>query len=263
MNTRRILHLSVCAGAITALAAVGCAHRTTASNAPATTTATPRTDQGELTHAQNQVNQGADVLRLNDSVNTFQEIMQAPDAGIPQNLLDKAQCVVVVPGLKKGAFIVGAQFGKGFFSCRQASGQGWTAPAAVRVEGGSFGFQIGGQETDVVMLVMNKKGEDRLLSSQFTLGADASVAAGPVGRSASANTDAMMTAEILSWSRSRGAFAGVALNGATLRQDIEANRGLYGHDVTNKQIIEGQVQAPAQAQGFVSMLDRMSPRQAA
>ena len=127
-------------------------------------------------------------------------------------------CVVIVPAMKQGGFIVGAKYGKGFITCR--IGRGWSAPGAVRVEGGSFGFQIGGAETDVVMLVMNERGADRLLSSKFTLGAEGSVAAGPVGRAATAQTDAKMTAEILSWSRSRGVFAGISLSGATLREDL-------------------------------------------
>src|SRR6266852_4919267 len=155
--------------------------------------------------------------RLEESAAVFSEIMSAPDKGIPDELLEKAQCIVIVPGMKKGAFIVGGQYGKGFIECRRASGKGWSAPAAVKVEGGSFGFQIGGSETDAIMLVMNKKGVEKLLSSKFTLGADATVAAGPVGRSASANTDAKMQAEILTYSRSRGVFAGIALDGATLR----------------------------------------------
>src|ERR1700675_4332056 len=146
--------------------------------------------------------------RLGDAADVLTEIMSAPDKGIPQDLLAKSECIVIVPGLKKGAFIVGAKYGKGFLSCRKSSGVGWSAPGAIRVEGGSFGFQIGGSETDVFMLVMNKRGVDRLLSSQFTLGGDASVAAGPVGRVAQAETDARMTAEILTWSRARRLFAG-------------------------------------------------------
>ena len=147
--------------------------------------------------------------RLKTSAEVLTEIMSAPDKGIPDELLEKSQCIVIVPGIKKAAFIVGGQYGKGFIECRRASGKGWSAPAAVKVEGGSFGFQIGGSETDAIMLVMNKRGAEKLLSSKFTLGADASVAAGPVGRSASANTDAKMHAEILTYSRSRGVFAGL------------------------------------------------------
>lgn len=177
--------------------------------------------------------------RLKASANVMKEIMATPDKAIPQELLQSSQCVVIVPGMKKAAFIIGAKYGKGFLLCRQASGVGWSAPAAIMVEGGSFGFQIGGSETDVVMLVMNSGGVEKLLSSKFTLGADASVAAGPVGRTASANTDVQLNAEILSYSRSRGLFAGVALNGATLRPDEDTNKELYGSEVTNKEIVAG------------------------
>jgi len=200
-----------------------------------------------------------DVERLSRTAEVLQEIMQAPDNAVPQPLLDKAECVVVVPGVKKGAFIVGAKYGRGFFTCRKA-GAGWSAPGGVRVEGGSVGFQIGGSETDVLMLVMNKRGADRLLSSKFTLGGDASVAAGPVGRSATAETDAYMSAEILTWSRSRGVFAGLSLSGATLRQDLDTNQNLYGKPLLNKQIIQGDVKPPAAAAEFISLLNKYSSR---
>lgn len=190
----------------------------------------------------------------------FQEVMAIREKSIPQDLLDKASCVIVVPGLKKGAFIVGAKYGKGFFSCRKKQGDGWGAPAAVRVEGGSVGFQIGGSETDVIMLVMNQRGAKRLLSSKFTLGGAGEVAAGPVGRSTSAQTDVFMTAEILSWSRSRGAFAGVSLQGATLRQDLDDNEGMYGKPYTNQQIVESDVAVPAPAAAFIRTLNKYSPR---
>src|SRR6266849_2854204 len=146
------------------------------------------------------------VKRLEESATVFSEIMATPDKGIPQDLLAKAHCIVIVPGLKKGALIVGGKYGKGYLSCRNKSGVGWSAPGTVRIEGGSVGFQIGGSETDVVMLVMNQRGADKLLSSKFTLGAEGEVAAGPVGRHSTAETDALMRAEILSWSRSRGVF---------------------------------------------------------
>jgi SH3 domain-containing YSC84-like protein 1 len=177
--------------------------------------------------------------RLKESAEVMKEIMATPDKAIPQELLQSSQCVVIVPGMKKAAFIIGAKYGKGFILCRKASGIGWSAPAAIMVEGGSFGFQIGGSETDVVMLVMNRGGVEKLLSSKFTLGADASVAAGPVGRTSSASTDLQLHAEILSYSRSRGLFAGVALNGATLRPDEGTNKELYGSEVTNKEIVTG------------------------
>jgi lipid-binding SYLF domain-containing protein len=198
--------------------------------------------------------------RLQRAAEVFREVMDTPDKGIPQGLLDKAHCVVVVPGLKKGAFIVGAKYGRGFTSCRANGGVGWTAPAAVRIEGGSFGLQIGGSETDVILLIMNERGVQRLLSSKFTLGGDAAVAGGPVGREASAQTDAYMTAEILSWSRSRGLFAGVALTGATLRQDLDSNRALYGKKIENREILQGKVKAPAAGGEFVSTLNKYSSR---
>jgi lipid-binding SYLF domain-containing protein len=204
--------------------------------------------------------QGPDADRLDRAAEVFQEVMSAPDNGIPQSLLDKSQCVVVVPGLKKGAFVFGAKFGRGFFSCRAKGGVGWTAPAAVRVEGGSFGLQIGGSETDVIMLVMNQHGADRLLSSKFTLGGDASVAAGPVGRTATAETDAYMTAEILTWSRARGLFAGISLSGATLRQDLDSNKALYGRRLQNKEIIQNGIAPPAAAKGFLDVLNKYSSR---
>jgi lipid-binding SYLF domain-containing protein len=198
--------------------------------------------------------------RLTSATAVFQEIMSTPDKGIPEDLLKKAQCVVIIPGAKKGAFIFGATYGQGFITCRASSGEGWTPPGNVRVEGGSFGFQIGGEETDAVMLVMNKSGEEHLLSSQFKLGASGSVAAGPVGRTASANTDAYMNAEILTWSRARGVFAGISLNGATLRQDLDNNRALYGKAVTNKEIVEGQaVERPATAAPLLDELSKYSP----
>jgi lipid-binding SYLF domain-containing protein len=202
----------------------------------------------------------ADAERLGRSAEVFQEIMAAPDKGIPQDLLDKSACIVIVPGMKKGAFVIGAKFGKGFFSCRAKGGAGWGAPAAIRVEGGSFGFQIGGSETDVVMLVMNQRGADRLLSSKFTLGGDASVAAGPVGRTATAETDAYMTAEILTYSRSRGLFAGISLQGATLRQDLDANKAIYGRTLQNKEIVDTGIAPPAAAKDLLDTLNKYSSR---
>jgi len=177
--------------------------------------------------------------RLKATANVMKQIMATPDRAIPKELLNSCQCIVIVPGMKKGAFIVGANYGRGFMMCRLESGTGWSAPAAIKVEGGSVGFQIGGSETDAVMLVMNTGGVEKLLSSKFTLGADASVAGGPVGRTTSANTDLQMHAEILSYSRARGVFAGVSLDGATLRPDNDANAELYGTEVTNREIVAG------------------------
>jgi lipid-binding SYLF domain-containing protein len=197
--------------------------------------------------------------RLNDATAVFSEIMGTPDKGIPQDLLEKAQCVIIVPSLKKGAFVVGGEFGRGFVECRK-SGAGWGAPAAIRMEGGSVGFQIGGSSTDVVMLVMNQRGMDRLLSDKFTLGADASVAAGPVGRTAAAETDTRLTAEILAWSRAKGLFAGIALKGATLRPDEKENTSLYGHSMTNREILTGNMAPPAAASQLIAELDKYSSR---
>ena len=198
--------------------------------------------------------------RLQAAADSFKEVMGTPDKAIPQDLLNKAQCIVIVPDLKKGAFIVGAKYGRGFVACRKKDGVGWTSPAAVRVEGGSVGFQIGGEETDVFMLVMNKKGMDRLLTTKFTLGGDASVAAGPVGRTTQAETDAAMTAEILTWSRSRGLFAGVSLSGATLRPDPEWNTEMYGKPLTNREILASGIAPPASAAAFLGELNRYSSR---
>ncbi len=202
----------------------------------------------------------SDAERLGRSAEVFQEVMAAPDKGIPQELLDKSACIVVVPGVKKAAFVIGGKFGRGFFSCRAQGGAGWGAPGAVRVEGGSVGFQIGASETDVIMLVMNQRGADRLLSSKFTLGADASVAAGPVGRTATAETDAYMTAEILTYSRSRGLFAGLSLSGATLRQDLDTNKALYGRTLQNKEIVDTGIAPPAVAKEFLGALNKYSSR---
>jgi lipid-binding SYLF domain-containing protein len=198
--------------------------------------------------------------RLRDSAEVLHEIMATPDKGIPQDLLAKASCVVVVPGMKKGAFIVGAQYGKGFAICRKGQGIGWGVPAAVRVEGGSFGFQIGGSSTDVVMLFMNESGMRKLDKDKFTLGADASVAAGPVGRTAAAGTDAYMNAEILSWSRAKGLFAGIALNGATLRPDMDDNKELYGQRLTTREVMSTSLPMPEAARPLTSELDRYSMR---
>src|SRR5882724_5772249 len=194
--------------------------------------------------------------RLDEAVTVFQEIMATPDRSIPQDLLDKSHCIVIVPGLKKGAFIIGGKYGKGFISCRKTAG--WSAPVTIRVEGGSVGFQIGGSESDVIMLVMNERGVSKLLSSKFTLGGEGEVAAGPVGRQASAQTDAKMHAEILSWSRARGVFAGISLQGATLRQDLDDNAVMYGKKLTNKEIVETGVATPKSAQPLISLLSKYS-----
>lgn len=195
--------------------------------------------------------------RIDAATTVLTEVMNAPDRGIPEDLLEKAHCVVIVPGLKKGAFIVGGEYGKGIMSCRVR--RGWSAPGSVRIEGGSFGFQAGGSETDLVLLVMNQSGADKLLSSQFTLGGEGLVAAGPVGRSATAATDAKMTAEILAWSRSRGVFAGIALKGGTLRQDIDDNQALYGKRLENRDIVNSRIATPKAAARLEALLQKHSP----
>jgi len=196
--------------------------------------------------------------RLDASADTLADMMHAADKGIPQDLMNKARCVVVIPGMKKAGFIFGGKYGRGFAACRHAGGSGWSAPAGMRVEGGSVGFQIGGSETDVVLLVMNDGGMKHLLSDKFTVGGEATAAAGPVGRDASAETDAMLNAEMLSYSRSRGLFAGISLEGATLRPDEETNRELYGHNATNREILTGDFKTPAVARKFEHALHRES-----
>jgi len=198
----------------------------------------------------------ADNRRLADADSMFKEIMDTPDHSIPRDLLKSAECAVLVPGLKKAGFIVGAKYGRGFATCRTP--KGWTAPVAMRVEGGSVGFQIGASETDIILLVMNKRGMERLLSSKFTLGAEASVAAGPVGRESQAQTDVTMRAEILSWSRSRGVFAGIALQGATLRADEDTDSALYGKAVNRADVLNGKIATPPAAAALISTLTRYS-----
>jgi SH3 domain-containing YSC84-like protein 1 len=199
--------------------------------------------------------------RLDDAASLFSEIMATPDKSIPQSLLDKSSCIVLVPGLKKGAFVVGGKYGRGFALCRAMSGQGWGPPAAVDIEGGSFGLQVGYASSDVVLLIMNERGMRRLFSSKFTIGGEATAAAGPVGRDVTAQTDALLTAEILSWSRSRGLFGGVSLDGATLRSDINENQALYGQRWDNKQILSSGVQPPESAAKLLALLNKYSARQ--
>jgi lipid-binding SYLF domain-containing protein len=201
--------------------------------------------------------------RLKTSATVLREIMAAPGKTISRDLLEDSQCIVIVPGMKKGAFIVGGNYGRGFLLCRQPAGNGWSAPAGVNVEGGSFGFQIGCSGTDVIMLVMNKRGAEKLLSSKFTLGADASVAAGPVGRTSPADTELKMNAEILTYSRVRGVFAGVSLNGATLRPDDDSNAELYHTKQTNQEIVMGNTTVSAAASQLRAELDKYSARKEA
>jgi SH3 domain-containing YSC84-like protein 1 len=190
--------------------------------------------------------------RVQAAADVLNEIQSTPDSGIPEDILRHAQCVAVVPSMLKGGFIVGAKYGRGLASCRTP--KGWSAPAFFLVEGGSFGFQIGGQAVDLVMLIMNNDGMQHLLSSKFELGADASVAAGPVGRLAEGNTDWKMRAEVLTYSRARGIFAGVSLNGAVVKQDKDSTREFYGHMVTFKAALTGEVEPPAATYPFLSSL---------
>jgi lipid-binding SYLF domain-containing protein len=196
--------------------------------------------------------------RLDASADTLKEMMRADDRGIPHDLLEKAHCVVVVPGMKKAGFIFGAKYGRGFAVCQHDGN--WGAPAGMIVEGGSVGFQIGASETDVILLVMNDGGMRHLLSDKFTLGGDATAAAGPIGRDVSAETDAMMNAEMLSYSRASGLFAGISLEGATLRPDGDTNRELYGRDATNREILTGDFKTPAVAERFERALRRETAR---
>ncbi len=206
-------------------------------------------------------NQEKDEDRLKNCGTVLKEILDVPD-DIPQDLLDKADCVVVFPSVLKAAFIVGGSYGRGAMSCR--TGQDfkgpWGAPTMMALEGGSFGFQIGGQATDFVLLVMNERGASGILASKVKLGADASIAAGPVGRDASAETDATLRAEILSYSRARGLFAGVSLDGSTIRPDNDANQQIYGQKIPARQIVlSGNLAIPSAAQRLTSTLDAKTP----
>jgi SH3 domain-containing YSC84-like protein 1 len=198
--------------------------------------------------------------RLNSAAGVLGEIMSTPDKAIPMSLLRRAQCIVVIPSVKQGAFGVGAKYGKGFFSCRK--GADWSAPGSIRIEGGSIGFQIGAIETDVILLVFNRRGAERLLSTQFTVGGEAEAAAGPVGRSSTAQTDASMRAEMLSWSRSRGVFAGISLQGATLRQDLDDNADIYGRKLSNKEVINGPTAWPNEGSELHGVLKKYAARAA-
>jgi SH3 domain-containing YSC84-like protein 1 len=190
--------------------------------------------------------------RVQAAATVLNEIQGAPDKGIPQEVLGSAECVAVVPSMLKGGFVVGAKYGRGLASCRTE--KGWSAPAFFVVTGGSVGFQIGGQAVDLVMLIMNKDGMKHLLSSQFALGADASVAAGPVGRHAEGNTDWKLRAEVLTYSRARGLFAGATLNGAQIKQDKDSTREFYGRMVPFKTSLTGEIEAPAGANDFLRSL---------
>jgi lipid-binding SYLF domain-containing protein len=198
-----------------------------------------------------------DVSRIHHATDVFDQIMQAPDQGIPNGLLNKARCIAVIPGDVKFAFIFGGNYGRGIATCRTESGN-WSAPAFLAVDGGSVGYQIGGSSTDLVMLFMNDHALHSLLSDRFKMGGDASVAAGPVGRSADADTDLKLTSEILSYSRTKGVFAGVSLQGAVVQSDKSGDHAMYGEDVQRQQILDGQVPVPEVARPLVHSLDQYS-----
>jgi SH3 domain-containing YSC84-like protein 1 len=195
-----------------------------------------------------------DISRIQSAGRVFREVMSAPDKGIPQELLESAKCIAIIPGNVKFAFILGGEFGRGLATCRTA--HGWSAPIFLAVEGGSVGYQIGGSSTDLVLLFMNNRALQHLLTDKFKLGADASVAAGPVGRHVSANTDIAMHAEILSYSRSRGVFAGVSLNGTVVHTDKSGNHAMYGENVDRQSIIDGQTPVPEAAHPLLSEISR-------
>src|SRR5258705_6090941 len=202
-------------------------------------------------YAKDQDDKASDqIKRIDSAASVLEEIMGAPDKGIPQEVFESAKCVAVVPSMIKGGFIVGARYGKGYATCRTPNG--WSAPAPITIAGGSWGLQFGGEAVDLVMLVMNDKGMEHLLSSKFKLGAEGSVAAGPVGRQAEANTDWKMRSEVLSYSRARGIFAGLELNGAVIKQDDDDTRHLYGKEVSFKDILTGRVPPPPGTQHFLA-----------
>jgi lipid-binding SYLF domain-containing protein len=207
--------------------------------------------------------QEKEAARLKESFHVLKEIMDTPDNGIPTDLLEKSVCVVVFPAVKKAAFVVGGSYGRGDITCRSGEDFGgpWSAPAMFALEGLSFGFQLGGQATDFVLLIMNEKGANSVMTSKVKLGADASAAAGPVGRTTSAETDVVLKAEILSWSRSRGLFGGVSLAGSTLRSDDGANKALYGASLKAREIVrEGKVKMPEAAKLLIDLLQTACPK---
>jgi len=194
--------------------------------------------------------------RLSNAHMAFHEMMDAPDKGIPLDLFNKSECIVIIPGLKKGAFMFGAKYGRGYASCRRGPARRFGAPAAMRVEGASWGLQIGGSSTDIFLLIMNRDGEKKLLQDKFTIGGDAAAVAGPIGRDATAQTDVMLHAEILSWSRSKGIFGGLSIDGGTLRPDGSENEKIYGRSISNEQILEGTTAVPPAGKQLITTLNR-------
>ena len=192
--------------------------------------------------------------RINDSAQVIKEIMATPEGGVPKSIIDKTTCLAIIPSVKKAAFIVGGSYGQGVVTCRTA--HGWSGPVFIRLGGGSVGFQIGGQATDLVLVAVNDKGLQDLLHSKFKIGADAAAAAGPVGRNASASTDILLKAELLSYSRSRGAFAGIDLNGASILQNVDDTNKLYGAPHSFTDILHGTVETPDSARSFVTQIEQ-------
>lgn len=258
-----------------ALTSVGALAQTDPANSPATTTVasaqtstnsdqTTTNDSTKATKSERDAEDRADKNagdkssksdtkageRAEAAASAMSAIASAPDKGIPNEILQDAKCVAMIPGMKKAGFIIGGRYGRGFATCRTANG--WSAPAPISIGGGSYGAQIGGEGVDVLMLIMNDKGTQKLLSSKFEVGVDASAAAGPLGRSASAQTNWKLNSEILSYSRARGLFAGIELNGAKIRQDDDTTKELYGKVLPFKEILGGSVRTPAEAQAFIS-----------
>jgi lipid-binding SYLF domain-containing protein len=193
-----------------------------------------------------------DVARTQKAAQVLKEVMDAPDKGMPHDLLERAKCIAIIPGDKKFAFILGGSYGRGVATCR--TGHGWSAPMFIAMDGGSVGYQIGGSSTDIILLFMNDRALQSLLSDKFKLGADASVAAGPVGRDAAASTDLKLNAEILSYSRTKGVFAGVSLDGAVVQVDKSGDQALYGDNVDTHGILDGEVRIPASARNLMHVL---------
>jgi lipid-binding SYLF domain-containing protein len=210
-----------------------------------------------------QKKEAPELQRIHASTAAFTEMMDAKDGGIAQDILDRAACIGIIPNLKRAAFFFGGQYGRGLVTCRLpgAKAAQWSAPSMIVLEGGSFGLQFGAGEADVIFAVMNRSGEQKLTHDKITLGADAAGMAGPVGREVQANTDVWMKAEILSWSRAHGVFAGVSIEGASLRPDNDANRALYGRDFTQGEILRGEARPPAAARTLITRLERYVPKQ--
>jgi len=203
-----------------------------------------------------------DIERVRNATDVFHDIMATPDKAIPQELLESAKCIAIIPGEKKAAFVVGGNYGKGIATCRTPEGR-WSSPLFIAVGGGSVGFQIGGSSTDIVMVFRNNKGLRSLLSDKFKIGADATAAAGPVGRHAAADTDAKMNAEILTYSRSKGLFAGISLDGAVVQADKSGDHAMYGERITRREILNGSVRVPASAEPLLRNIARYAPAERA